>query len=379
MTRGAAHWRVGPLAAAQASLQAGAAAAIVIRPERTRIVDPAAGASPGANVVDATVGEVLNLGPDTKYELTLEGGERVAVREPRERSGRELSAAIASGCRGRSTMGCSSPIRAARAPSTTSRSCDDEGAFEGAAWPAICVGPRRSSANAALTFGASHARVPPLVRRDLPRRARRQEPADGDDIRDPVSGADGAGGGLAGHAAGPRRFRARRIAVRPGPPHVADPGGRGRRVLRVRRLDHPRRRAGRGRPGAREARRAWATCTIGVAFFLAELGDKTMLATITLATTRSRSGCRWARRPDGRGGRPRDRHRRAPGDAAPERAIKVVRGVASSSSGCSCSPRGSTSCRAAVPRPTYAGRHARAARLGLAGRDLVFCPAYRAS
>ncbi len=90
MTRGAAHWRVGPLAAAQASLQAGAAAAIVIRPERTRIVDPAAGASPGANVVDATVGEVLNLGPDTKYELTLEGGERVAVREPRERSGREL-------------------------------------------------------------------------------------------------------------------------------------------------------------------------------------------------------------------------------------------------------------------------------------------------
>jgi putative Ca2+/H+ antiporter (TMEM165/GDT1 family) len=29
----------------------------------------------------------------------------------------------------------------------------------------------------------------------------------------------------------------------------------------------------------------WAIATIGVAFFLAELGDKTMLATITLATT----------------------------------------------------------------------------------------------
>jgi putative Ca2+/H+ antiporter (TMEM165/GDT1 family) len=29
----------------------------------------------------------------------------------------------------------------------------------------------------------------------------------------------------------------------------------------------------------------WAIVTIGVAFFLAELGDKTMLATITLATT----------------------------------------------------------------------------------------------
>ncbi len=29
----------------------------------------------------------------------------------------------------------------------------------------------------------------------------------------------------------------------------------------------------------------WAVLTIGTAFFLAELGDKTMLATITLATT----------------------------------------------------------------------------------------------
>jgi len=42
--------------------------------------------------------------------------------------------------------------------------------------------------------------------------------------------------------------------------------------------------------GEGEARRAqaqgrWAVLTIGSAFFLAELGDKTMLATITLATT----------------------------------------------------------------------------------------------
>jgi putative Ca2+/H+ antiporter (TMEM165/GDT1 family) len=42
--------------------------------------------------------------------------------------------------------------------------------------------------------------------------------------------------------------------------------------------------------GEREASRAaqsarWAILTIGTAFFLAELGDKTMLATITLATT----------------------------------------------------------------------------------------------
>jgi Ca2+/H+ antiporter, TMEM165/GDT1 family len=44
------------------------------------------------------------------------------------------------------------------------------------------------------------------------------------------------------------------------------------------------------RLGASDERRAgqagqWAILTIGTAFFLAELGDKTMLATITLATT----------------------------------------------------------------------------------------------
>ena len=44
------------------------------------------------------------------------------------------------------------------------------------------------------------------------------------------------------------------------------------------------------RLGERDASRAerggrWAVVTIGVAFFLAELGDKTMLATVTLATT----------------------------------------------------------------------------------------------
>ena len=44
------------------------------------------------------------------------------------------------------------------------------------------------------------------------------------------------------------------------------------------------------RLGARDASRAerggrWAVVTIGTAFFLAELGDKTMLATVTLATT----------------------------------------------------------------------------------------------
>ena len=85
MTQGSLRWRIGRAAVAQASLDEGVAAALVIRPERTRIVDARSDAAPGSNVVDATVGEVLNLGPDTKYELTLEGGQRVAVREPRER------------------------------------------------------------------------------------------------------------------------------------------------------------------------------------------------------------------------------------------------------------------------------------------------------
>ena len=90
MTRGTTRWRIARTAVEQAALEAGAPAALVIRPERTRIVEAGSDAEPGSNVVDATVGEVLNLGPDTKYELTLEDGQRVAVREPRERNGREL-------------------------------------------------------------------------------------------------------------------------------------------------------------------------------------------------------------------------------------------------------------------------------------------------
>jgi putative spermidine/putrescine transport system ATP-binding protein len=90
MTNGAVRWRVGPSAVEHASLEPGAAAALVIRPERTRILEASDGPADG-NVVEATVGEVLNLGPDTKYELTLEGGQRLAVREPREGSGRALA------------------------------------------------------------------------------------------------------------------------------------------------------------------------------------------------------------------------------------------------------------------------------------------------
>ncbi len=92
LTRGTSRWRVGSAAAERAGLDAGSAAALVVRPERMRILDGAVPepATNGANVVDATVGDVLNLGPDTKYQLAIADGPRVAVREPREATGREL-------------------------------------------------------------------------------------------------------------------------------------------------------------------------------------------------------------------------------------------------------------------------------------------------
>jgi putative spermidine/putrescine transport system ATP-binding protein len=89
MTRDDWRWRVGRAAAARAELASGSAAALVVRPERVKIIDGGAGAD-GLNVVEATVDEVLYLGPDTKYQLALRNGQRMAVREPREGSGREL-------------------------------------------------------------------------------------------------------------------------------------------------------------------------------------------------------------------------------------------------------------------------------------------------
>ena len=90
MTRGQSRWRIGHVAAERAALEAGSAAALVVRPERIHLVDAASAGGPGMNVVDATVAEVLYLGPDTKYQLALENGQRMVVREPREGSGREL-------------------------------------------------------------------------------------------------------------------------------------------------------------------------------------------------------------------------------------------------------------------------------------------------
>jgi putative spermidine/putrescine transport system ATP-binding protein len=90
MTAGTSRLRIGRSAAERSGLESGAPAALVVRPERIRIVDEATQHSSGMNVLDATVGDVLNLGPDTRYELALDGGQRVSVREPRRSDGRAM-------------------------------------------------------------------------------------------------------------------------------------------------------------------------------------------------------------------------------------------------------------------------------------------------
>ena len=89
MTRDGARWLVGAASAARTDLASGTAAALVVRPERMRILADG-GAADGLNTTDATVDEVLHLGPDIKYQLALPWGQRVSIREPREADAREL-------------------------------------------------------------------------------------------------------------------------------------------------------------------------------------------------------------------------------------------------------------------------------------------------
>ena len=90
ISKAQSRWRVGRRAAERAGLEAGAPAALIVRPERTRILVEGSDVPPGSNVADATVGDVLNLGPDTRYELLLDAGPRMAVREPRSGAGRAV-------------------------------------------------------------------------------------------------------------------------------------------------------------------------------------------------------------------------------------------------------------------------------------------------
>jgi putative spermidine/putrescine transport system ATP-binding protein len=84
LTRGSGRLRIGRGAADRAALDPGAAAALVVRPERIQILESGGDVPTGANVVDATVGDVLYLGSDRKYGLTLPDGQQAAVREQRD-------------------------------------------------------------------------------------------------------------------------------------------------------------------------------------------------------------------------------------------------------------------------------------------------------
>ena len=88
LTGPSSRLRVGPGATERASLDAGVAAALVVRPERTRILDPDETPPPDANILDATVDAVLYLGSESKYGLRLADGQTAAVREPSARARR---------------------------------------------------------------------------------------------------------------------------------------------------------------------------------------------------------------------------------------------------------------------------------------------------
>jgi putative spermidine/putrescine transport system ATP-binding protein len=79
LARGDGRWRVGSSAAERAGLGDGSSAALVIRPERMRLAVRAA-PPPAANAVDATVTEVLFLGPVRRYDVALPDGEHAVVR-----------------------------------------------------------------------------------------------------------------------------------------------------------------------------------------------------------------------------------------------------------------------------------------------------------
>jgi putative spermidine/putrescine transport system ATP-binding protein len=73
-------WRV-PATGSQPAVTAGNAAALVVRPERARLVASDHDLGPDWNTIDADVGEVLYLGSTRKYELTLPTGGVAVVRE----------------------------------------------------------------------------------------------------------------------------------------------------------------------------------------------------------------------------------------------------------------------------------------------------------
>jgi putative spermidine/putrescine transport system ATP-binding protein len=82
LVRDGTRWQVGDAQAKRTAIDSGSAAALVVRPERVRIVatDDARAATPGVNTVAASVRDALYLGSNRKYELTLPDGQPVTVR-----------------------------------------------------------------------------------------------------------------------------------------------------------------------------------------------------------------------------------------------------------------------------------------------------------
>jgi putative spermidine/putrescine transport system ATP-binding protein len=81
LAREGSRLQVGNATLERAGLDDGAAAALVVRPERMRIGGPTDTIPPGANAVQGSVTAVLYLGSDRKYELALPNGERAIVRQ----------------------------------------------------------------------------------------------------------------------------------------------------------------------------------------------------------------------------------------------------------------------------------------------------------
>ncbi len=81
LRRTAWRWRVGPAAAQRVALANGSPAALVIRPERLRIIDPDDPPSGMQNSVEAAVADVLYLGAVRKYGLSMPDGQPAVVRQ----------------------------------------------------------------------------------------------------------------------------------------------------------------------------------------------------------------------------------------------------------------------------------------------------------
>ena len=74
------RWRVGEASGARTRLGHGESAALVVRPERMRILPREGDVPAGSNTVEATVSDVLYLGSTRKYELQLADGRAAGVR-----------------------------------------------------------------------------------------------------------------------------------------------------------------------------------------------------------------------------------------------------------------------------------------------------------